>query len=152
MHIWNHTTWLYYLCSSLKFFHLLGFFFVVIRNILKSLNYNLIYYFNVIVHLGFPVFVIVNNTVESIFVHISLSKHPIIYLKMYELANLLMVECLLEDWVSLGFEEVLKVSLIVSDYTVNSCWAPSFRESCFGRFCCILLSSLILGLLMLVHQ
>lgn len=46
---------------------------------------NLIYYFHVTGHLCFQVFAIVNNIVESIFVHTSLSRQLIIYLKMHHL-------------------------------------------------------------------
>lgn len=46
---------------------------------------NLIYYSHVIGHSGFQGFAVINNIVESIFVHTSLSKHLIIYLKMYQL-------------------------------------------------------------------
>ena len=62
--------------------------------------YNLIYYLLVIDLLDFLFFfffAITNNVVETIFAHISWSKHLIIYLKMYQLFKKSSTELQLAD-------------------------------------------------------
>lgn len=59
---------------------------------------------------------------------------------------------MIKDWVSLGLEEAIQAFHLISDYIVNSCWAARFRKSWLGKFCCILISSLSLGLLMMACE